>query len=94
MTDASGKEAAGAQAVHESYGALVGWAHSEFKDRLNLKLQSIDPARQASGEEVDSHYFLMTRSQAAVLANYLFQISGQTPPRRRRRGWLARLWGG
>lgn len=93
MTDASGKEAAGAQAVHESYGALVGWAHSEFKDRLNLKLQSIGSTRLTSPDEVDSHHFMMTRTQAAVLANYLYQISGQTPPRLRRRGWLARLLG-
>ncbi len=91
MTKASGKEVAGAQVVHESYGALVGWSHSAFKDRLNLKLQSIGSTRLASAEEVDSHSFMMTKTQAAVLANYLYQISGQTPPRRR--GWLARLLG-
>ena len=93
MTDASGKEAAGAQAVNESYGALVGWAHSEFKDRLNLKLQCIGSTRLASAEEVDSHYFMMTKTQAAVLANYLYQISGKNPPRPRRRGFFARMFG-
>ncbi len=94
METASGNEAAGAQTVNESYGALVGWAHSEFKDRLNLKLQCIGSTRLASADDVDSHCFMMTKTQAAVLANYLYQISGQTPPRRRRRGWLGRLLGG
>ncbi len=91
MESASGNEAAGAQAVSESYGALVGWAHSEFKDRLDLKLQTIESTRLDAQDVVFSHHVMMTKSQAAVLANFLLAISGQTPPRKRRRGFLGRL---
>ena len=34
---------------------------------------------------------MMTKSQAAVLANFLLAISGQTPPKVRRKGLLGRL---
>jgi hypothetical protein len=94
MKDASGNEAAGEQAVTESYGALVGWAHSEFKDRLDLKLQTIESTRLDVPETVVSHHVMMTKSQAAVLANFLLSISGQAPPPKRRRGLLGRLLGG
>ena len=79
------------QADNESYGALVGWAHTEFQDRLNLKLQTIESTRLDAPDVVFSHHVMMTKSQAAVLANFLLAISGQTPPKVRRKGLLGRL---
>ncbi len=94
MGETSNSEATGGLDVHESYGVLVGWTHSEFNDRFDLRLQSIQSTRCDEPEDADSHHFMMTRNQAVVLANYLFQITHQTPPRPRKRGILMRLFGG
>jgi hypothetical protein len=77
----------------ESMGVLVGWTHAEFNGRVNLRLQSIHSSRNQSHEDVDSHYFMMTRNQAVVLANYLFNLTGQEPPETRRRGFFGRFFG-
>jgi hypothetical protein len=76
-----------------SFGVLVGWTHREFNGRLNLQLQTIQSTRLASPDDADAHHFILTKNQAAVLANYLYQVSGQTPPRPHRRSWLKRVFG-
>lgn len=76
----------------ESYGVLVGWAHYSINDRLDLKLQCIDSTRRSDRRELDDHHIVMTPQQAAVLANYLYQISGQTPPDQKK-GFFRRLLG-
>lgn len=76
---------------HESYGVLVGWTHSEFTGRIDLRLQTVQSTRKESSAEPDSHHFMMTPNQAAVLATYLFEITHRSPPRRR--GWLSRWFG-
>ena len=76
----------------EAYGALVGWTGECLGDRVILKMESIRSAQPQSGEEVQDFRYFLTRSQAAVLANYLYEISGQTPARPHRRGWLSRLF--
>ena len=81
------------QATRDSFGVLVGWTHREFNGRLGLNLQTIESTRVAQADAVDTHHFLLTKSQAAVLANFLLKISGQTPPRARRRGVLSRWLG-
>lgn len=70
---------------------LAGWTHSEFSGRLDLRLQTVRSNWRDAPEHVASHHIIMTKNQAAVLANYLFQIAGQSPPRRR--GLLGRLFG-
>ncbi len=77
---------------HESYGVLVGWTHSEFTGRIDLRLQAVQSTRAGSHGEPDSHHFMMTPNQAALLANYLFEITHRSPPRRR--SWLTRWFGG
>ena len=79
------------QSDRESYGVLVGWTHSEFTGRIDLRLQTVQSTRQSSPSEPDSHHFMMTPNQAAVLATYLFQITHRSPPRRR--NWLLRWLG-
>ncbi|HEX4848004.1 MAG TPA: hypothetical protein VFV30_07665 [Novosphingobium sp.] len=79
-------------ATKESFGVLVGWAHHAFGNRLDLTLQCVDSTRRADRREIDDHHIVMTPQQAAVLANYLYQISGQTPPEPRK-GLLRRLLG-
>jgi hypothetical protein len=77
---------------HESFGVLVGWAHHGMGEKLDLTLQCVKSTRRDDPAEIDDHHIVMTVSQAAVLANYLFQISGQCPPEPRR-GLFRRLLG-
>jgi hypothetical protein len=76
----------------ESFGVLVGWAHHAFSGKLDLTLQCVQSSRLQDRREIDDHHIVMTPQQAAVLANYLYQISGQTPPEPRK-GLLRRLLG-
>ena len=93
MEDASGSEAVQGNDFAETFGVLAGWTHSEFSGRLDLRLQTVRSSRRTAPADVDSHHIIMTKNQAAVLANYLYRVSGQTPPQRRRGGllgWLTR----
>ena len=91
MAGPSDHEEAGEQQTRDSFGVLVGWTHREFNGRLDLKLETIQSTRHEAPDEVISHHVMLTRSQAAVLANYLFRISEQSPPKVRRKGLLGRL---
>lgn len=79
------------QHENESFGVLVGWAHHPVGSGIDLTLQCAQSTRRAEKGEVDDHHIVMTREQAAVLANYLFRISGHTPPKPR--GLLSRWFG-
>jgi hypothetical protein len=76
----------------ETYGVLVGWSHHAFQDKLDVRLQVVQSTRKLERDEIDAHHVVMTREQAAVLANYLFKVSGHTPPGPRK-GLLARWFG-
>ncbi|WP_271078686.1 hypothetical protein [Aurantiacibacter sp. MUD61] len=78
---------------HIDYGALVGWASSQAGDRISLRMQSVTKPPPHERDDVHSHIYLMDRNQAVQLANYLFEISGQSRPSRRGRGLFARLFG-
>ncbi|MXP42531.1 hypothetical protein GRI75_12860 [Altererythrobacter soli] len=75
----------------DNQGALVGWHHQDLGDRVLLALQT----RQRAGDpdDFDVLRVLMTKNQAAVLGNYLFQVSGQTPPSADERSWFRRMFG-
>lgn len=77
----------------DDYGVLVGWTHAEFADKFDLRLQTVKSTRHLQQDEVDNHHIVMTPSQAVLLANYLFEVTGQTPPTPRK-GRLARWLGG
>jgi hypothetical protein len=75
-----------------THGALVGWEHHDFGDgRIVLLLQT----RQDSGDPENVHTLatLMTKSQATVLGNFLFQVAGQEPPSASQRSRWRRLFG-
>lgn len=78
--------------TREDHGALVGWGAQNLGDRLVLKIQSVDKPPPHEEEDVHSFLYVMDRNQAVQLGNYLFDITGQTPPKRRR-NWLDRLLG-
>ena len=52
-----------------------------------LRLQ-IKHRMEGDGAEIDEFLYLMTKSQAAVLANYLFGISGKLPKAKPRIRWF------
>lgn len=81
-----------AQPQRERHGVLVGWTSQDVGDSMILSLQTFDHGTHAAGEKPDRSTVVMTRSQAAVLANYLLRAARMAPPPRRK-GWLASLFG-
>lgn len=79
--------------ARKDHGALVGWTSTRAGDRLALRLQSVTKPPPHNAGDVESQTYLMDRNQAVQLANYLFEISGQSKPSRRGRGWLTRMFG-
>jgi|GEM_PF-437058 len=74
--------------------ALVGWNTMELGERLVLHLQTVTTPPPHNKDDVTSHYYVISRNQAVQLGNYLFKVTGQTPPRKHKRGMLDRLLGG
>ncbi len=81
--------------AREGYGVLVGWRHEEVGGRLILKIESVRSLEQSERNDIDTQHLVMTHNQAVVMANYLFDLAGQKPAKRHKRGWLKRLfpWG-
>jgi hypothetical protein len=57
-----------------------------------LKLQSVSKPGPHTEEDVSAFTFVVDKNVAVQLGNYLFQVTGQTPPRKRKRSWLERLF--
>ncbi len=66
----------------------------QMGERLVLQLQSVTTPPPHRAGDVTSHYFVITQNQAVQLGNYLFQMTGQTAPRKHKRGMLDKLLGG
>ena len=79
---------------HDTFGVLVGWTHSEFAQKFDLKLQTVQATGRHARADVDTFHIVMSPEQATLLANYLFTVTAQTPPQRRKRGLWARWFGG
>lgn len=75
------------------FGALVGWTSELTGDRLTLNLQSVSTPPPHRSADVHRQIYFMTRQQAVLLGNYLFEMAGETKPDFKSRGWLARLFG-
>lgn len=76
----------------ERFGVLVGWTSQDLGSRMMLAIQTHERDTWAHKDEPALTHVMMTKSQAAVLANYLMRASGASPPPRKR-GWLASLFG-
>jgi len=70
-----------------NHGAVVGWTHQDLGDRVVLRIQS-KSAAGLDDDALDEMHYIMTKNQAAVLANYLFGISGRLPQTKRRSRWF------
>jgi len=63
-------------------GALVGWKSHDLGKRIVLNLQTMH--RGADGEnELRERAVMVERSQAVLLANSLYELTGQSRPKRR-----------
>ncbi len=71
-------------------GALVGWKVNDLGQRMVLQLQTMH--RSENGEKLlRERALLLDRNQAVLLANYLYEVTGQSRPKRR--GLLQTLFG-
>lgn len=70
------------------FGALVGWTHQDLGDRVMLRLQSRHRSGGSKTDPVDEFHYILTKNQAAVLANFLFGVSGKLPQPKRRVRWF------
>lgn len=71
-------------------GALVGWKANDLGKRLVLRLQTMHPTDEGDKELIE-RAVLMDRNQAVVLANFLYEMTGQSKPQRR--SWIRSLFG-
>jgi len=76
----------------ESHGALVGWTHEDLGRRALIRIESVRTRAAADAQDPDIFRVLMTKNQAALLGNYLIEVSGLNP-RAGRRSWFRRLFG-
>lgn len=63
-------------------GALVGWKANNLDSRIVLNLQTMHHT-QGTERELRERAILLERNQAVLLANYLYEMTGQSRPRRR-----------
>lgn len=63
-------------------GALVGWKVNDLGPRMVLRLQTMHRTEE-SDKELRERAVLLDRNQAVLLANYLYEMTGQSRPRRR-----------
>ena len=72
-------------------GVLVGWGAQDWGSRLVLDIETVEEVKDKADPHV--YHLFMTKDQAAVLANYLFEASGRLPPTGRRPGFIKRMLG-
>lgn len=63
-------------------GALVGWKVNDLGQRMVLHLQTMHRS-ETSDKELRERAVLLDRNQAVLLANYLYELTGQSRPQRR-----------
>jgi hypothetical protein len=71
-------------------GALVGWKADDLGTRIVLRLQTMHRGADAE-KELKERTILIERNQAVLLANYLYEMTGQSKPKRR--GLMQALFG-
>lgn len=71
-------------------GALVGWKMNDLGKRMVLHMQTMHRT-ETEDNEVRERAIMLDRNQAVLLANYLYEMTGQSKPRRR--GFFQSLFG-
>jgi len=70
---------------------IVGWRHEDLGSEVMLALQTRQSLDEPGAIEVA--HLMLSKNQAAGLASYLLEVSGQTGPMVPREGWLKRMFG-
>ena len=91
MTDPQTRDD-GDPAGDQDFGVLLGWTADNFGERIILRMQSARNSL-APGEMPREFTYYLKREQAVLLGNFLYQLTGETPPHRRGGGKLGRLFG-
>lgn len=94
MGGVSDEDGRATQDNSDNFGVVVGWTSDDLDTKIMLKIQSVRSAQSSADQDVQSFHYFLTKNQAAVLGNYLVQVSGLLPPQRHRRTWLHRIFGG
>ena len=63
-------------------GALVGWKLDDLGKRMVLHLQTMHRSEDDKNEVLE-RAVMLDRNQAVLLANYIYEMTGQSKPRRR-----------
>ncbi len=63
-------------------GALVGWKANDLGKRIVLRLQTMHRGEEED-HQLKERAILLDRNQAVLLANFLYEITGQSKPHRR-----------
>lgn len=63
-------------------GALVGWRANDLGKRIVLNLQTMHRGGK-DDHELRERAIMLDRNQAILLANFLFELTGQSKPHRR-----------
>lgn len=77
----------------EHRGVVVGWTHHDLGSSIDLRIQSTVSRAALDENRVDGHHFLMTHSQALMLAKFLLDATGQSLPQKRKPSLWRRLTG-
>ncbi|WP_427963619.1 hypothetical protein [Altererythrobacter sp.] len=75
---------------HVDAGALVGWKANDLGSRIILTIQTMHRSEDDENE-LHERAVMLDRNQAALLANFLYELTGQSKPRRR--SFLQSLFG-
>ena len=77
----------------EHRGVVVGWTHHDLGSSIDLRIQSTVSRAALDENRVDGHHFLMTHSQAVMLAKFLLDATGQSLPQKGNPSLWRRLTG-
>jgi biofilm regulator BssS len=78
------------QEINEDFGVLLGWIGNPAGQNIMLKMQSSRDKPRSDDEVTEFKYFL-SKQQALQLGNFLYRMSGETAPTRKKPPLLERI---
>ena len=68
---------------YDDLGALLGWSAQDYGPNLVVRLQNTKQVTGGKPEVVETR-LLLSKEQAVLLGNMLFEMSGRLPPPQRK----------
>ena len=72
-------------------GVLVGWIARPAGDRIVITMQSAKTVPDGP-DDVDEKRYFLSKEQAVLLGNTLYELAGATPPRRSKPDLIERIF--